>query len=92
MMSTKESRSDSLTARHCMNELPMLSDDTNVWISSQGEPVQGRVVSSADTLRSYVIDTTSGQLCRNRHHLTSLPGPSPVTQPPQTAEQPEPPR
>ena len=55
MMSTKESRSDSLTARHCMNELPMLSDDTNVWISSQGEPGQGRVVSSADTLRSYML-------------------------------------
>jgi len=26
--------------RHRVNELPMLSDDTNVWISSQGEPVQ----------------------------------------------------
>ena len=78
--------------RHRVNELPMLSDDTNVWISSQGEPVQGRVVSSADTPRSYVVDTPSGQLRRNRHHLTPLPGPSPVTQPPQTSEQPEPPR
>jgi len=42
--------------RHRVNELPMLSDDMNIWISSQGEPVQGRVLSSADTPRSYVID------------------------------------
>jgi len=74
------------------NELPMLSDDMNVWISSRGEPVQGKVVSSADTPRSYVIDTPSGQLHRNRHHLTPLPDPSPVTEPKQTTEQPEPSR
>ena len=78
--------------RHRVNELPMLSDDTAVWVTSQGEPVEGRIVSSADALRSYNVDTPSGQLRRNRHHLTTVPDPSPGTVPPRTNEQPEPPR
>ena len=85
MMSTKESRNDSLTSV----VMWMSSRYQMIWMSGLVPKVnlfRRRVVSSADTLRSYVLDTPSGQLRRNHHHLTPLPGPSPVTQPLQTTE------
>ena len=58
---------------HRAHDLPELSDDAEVWISSDGEPVRGRVISSADGPRSYVIDTPTGPVRRNRSHLTVTP-------------------
>ena len=58
---------------HRAHDLAEFPDDAEVWISSDGEPVRGRVVSSADGPRSYVIDTPTGPVHQNRSHLTVAP-------------------
>ena len=37
-------------------------------------PTQGQVVSTGDTPRSYVVDTPTGTVQRNRVHLRVIPG------------------
>ena len=73
----KERQKRDFDRRHRVQELPTLPEDTDVWIRSEGEPIQGRVVSLANTPRSYVADVPSGQLHRNRHHLSVIPPTSP---------------
>ncbi len=59
-----------------MLELPDLPEETDVWVKSEGEVAQGRVVSPAGTPRSYMVDVPSGRLQRNRRHLSAVPPPS----------------
>ena len=51
----------------------MIPDDTPVWVNSDNGPVSGRVVTSAGTPRSYLVETPSGQLQRNRIQLRVVP-------------------
>ena len=88
----KEKQKQAFDRRHRAQQLPALPDDTAVWVSTDGDPVQGRIVSSADTPRSYLVDTTSGQLRRNRHHLMIVPDSPPMSEPPQVNKQSEPTR
>ena len=85
----KEKQKQAFDRRHRARQLPALPDDTAVWVSTDGDPVQGRIVSSADTPRSYLVDTPSGQLRRNRHHLTIVPDSPRTFEPPQLNEQSE---
>ena len=87
----KERQKRDFDRRHRVQELPIIPEDTGVWIKSEGEPVQGRVASSATTNpQSYIINVPSGQLQRNRHHLSVIP---PISQndDPQRCEEPDPP-
>ena len=43
--------------RYRVQELPELLEETEVWITFQDKPVQGRIVSTAPTPRSYLVDT-----------------------------------
>ncbi len=72
----KERQKKDFDRRHRVVELPDLPEETKVWVNSEGEKVQGRVVSPADTLCSYVVDVPSGQPQRNRRHLAAVPPPS----------------
>ena len=45
----KERQEYDFNKRHQVWDLPSLPDDTNVWVISSGEPVQGRVIEQADT-------------------------------------------
>ena len=59
--------------RHRVRDLPELSEDKSVWVHTQNRTEPGRVITSADAPRSYVVETESGDIHRNRAHLTSRP-------------------
>lgn len=46
---------------------------TAVWIRMEDTSIPGRVISMANTPRSYLVSTPSGVLRRNRYHLTARP-------------------
>lgn len=61
--------------RHRARPLPELPDDTDVWITTNGNPTPGRVIARADAPRSYIVETPSGQVRRNRIQLNAAPDP-----------------
>ena len=66
---------------HRATEQPEIPNNTEVWVTSEREPIRGRVVSSAGQPRSYVVETPTGQIQRNRNHLNVIP-----EQPPENTE------
>ena len=62
-------------SHHRVHDLPEIPDNTDVWISTEGGPVEGTVVSQAGRPRSYIVETPSGRVQRNRRHLTVVPSP-----------------
>ena len=69
----KERQKEDFDRYHRARELPEIPDDTEVLIETDGDTTPGRVRSSAETPRSYVVETQSGLLQRNRHHLKQIP-------------------
>ena len=59
--------------RHRVHFLPEIPDDQDVWLSSEGAPVPGTVMSPARISRSYIVYTAAGEICRNRSHLCVMP-------------------
>ena len=59
------------------SEMPDIPEDTAVWIRSGNKPQKGRVVTRANEPRSYLVDTPTGRLRRNRSHLQVVPDPEP---------------
>ena len=59
--------------RHRTRPLLPIPNDSPVWITTNGNRSQGRVTAPADTPRSYLIETPSGEVRRNRAHLTIIP-------------------
>ena len=61
----------------------MLPEDTSVWVKSGDVPVSGRVIAKSDKPRSYLVETPTGTLRRNRSHLGVDPTPPapPTTSP-----------
>ena len=49
--------------------IPSLPDDTTVWVDTQGVQVPGRIIRTADTPRSYMVEVPSGELRRNQAHI-----------------------
>ena len=45
---------------HGVKALPDIPDNTPVWITTEGGPVEGTVVYQADKPRSYVVETPTG--------------------------------
>ena len=75
--------------RHRTRELPLLPDNTRVWITTDNRHVPGRVTSTAGTPRSYLVDTPTGTLRRNRGDLNVMPhGHNTDEQTPQTVRSP----
>ena len=76
---------------HRVKELPKLPDDTAVWITSEAaEPIRGRVVTAAETPRSYVVDTPTGEVRRNRSQLRVIPDTTPPERQPTPTAMPQP--
>ena len=69
----KEKQKEVFDHRHRVREQPPVSEDTEVWVTSGNKPQRGRVVSQAGTPRSYLVETSSGTLRRNRLHLNIVP-------------------
>ena len=59
--------------RHRVHPLPFIPNNTEVWVNTGNQQVPGRVVAPSNTPRSYLVDTPSGQVRRNRQHLVVLP-------------------
>ena len=55
-ISVKENQERIYDRRHKTRPLPVLSDDTDVWITGDIQLISGRVNASADTPRSYIVE------------------------------------
>lgn len=66
----KQSQKRNFDKRHRVRNLSPIPDDTEVWVTSENQPIRGRVVEQAN---SYVVETPAGQVHRNRSHLTVVP-------------------
>ena len=69
----KIQQKENFNSKHRAKKLPPISNDTEVWITTEQEPVPGVVVSPADRPRSYVVETPSGQIERNRSQVRIVP-------------------
>jgi len=69
----KETQRSHFNKRHRTRELSPIPDNTDVWVTSGSQPVTGRVIGPAGPPRSYVVDTPTGQVQRNRSHLNVVP-------------------
>ena len=65
----KKSQKENYDRRHRVRTLPMLPDKQTVWVETRGDQIPGQIQQPASTPRSYVIETPSGELRRNRAHL-----------------------
>ena len=92
----KKRQKEQFDSRHGAKELPEIPDDSEVWITSEDKPISGRVVTTGETPRSYVVETDSGELHRNRRQLIVAPelesDSSPVVESEQQPELNTPPR
>ena len=70
--------------RHRARELPDLPDDTEVFVTTDGQPTTGRIVQAANAPRSYIVDTPSGSIRRNRSQLNPMPATSTANATPTT--------
>ena len=59
--------------RHRTKESDAIPDGSTVWITSEGERAEDTVISPANSPRSYLVDTPTGTLRRNRQHLNVAP-------------------
>ena len=69
----KERQKSDCDKRHRVKNLTPLPDDQPVWVQTGDRQVAGRVTQPAATPRSYIVQTPSGQLRRNRSHLIPRP-------------------
>jgi len=73
----KEKQKRDYDCHYRTSEMPDIPEDTAVWIRSGNKPQKGRVVACANKPRSYLVDTSTGRLQRNRSHLQVVPYPKP---------------
>ena len=66
--------------RHGVRSASPLPSDTEVWVTTGQQKVEGQVIAPAGTPRSYIVSTPQGRLWRNRHHLITRPRSSQVTE------------
>ena len=66
----KQQQKEQYDSHHRVRPLTPLPNDTDVWVNVQGRNVPGTVNSSHSSPRSYIINTPTGQVRRNRSHIT----------------------
>ena len=71
----KQRQKQDYDRRHRVRRLPPIPDETEVWITSGPQPIQGRAT-PAKAPRSYTVITESGEVRRNRSHLNVIPNTS----------------
>ena len=65
----KNSQKHNYDCRHGARVLTPIPADSDVWITSDDQPTSGRVISPANTPRSYIVETPTGLVRRNWQHL-----------------------
>ena len=72
----KEAQKRNFDNRHRVRSLPELPAGTNVWVTTNGQPMEGRADPHPTAPRSYNVTTATGSIRRNRTHLNIVPEPS----------------
>ena len=62
--------------RHGTKPLPIIPNDSQVWVTTGNHRSPGHVTAQAEAPRSYLVETPSGQVRRNRANLTVIPNSS----------------
>lgn len=69
-MEYKRKQKENYDEHHWTRSLDPLPTDSTVWVRTGNTQIPGTVTATAGTPRSYLIDTPTGQLRRNRSHLS----------------------
>ena len=69
----KEQQEAQYNKRHRTQPLPPIPNDEHVWVKTEAHKNLGKVISTAETPKSYIVETDSGTVRRNRQHLTVIP-------------------
>ena len=69
----KQKQKQNFDNRHRVKPLPEIPDDTVVWVTTDGQPVTGRVVTHATTPRSYVANTSNSTVRHNSSQINVAP-------------------
>ena len=56
-----------------LEELPDLDENMSVWMTTDTNAIPGRIALSAETPRSYITQTPTGEIRRNRSQLRVMP-------------------
>ena len=59
--------------RHRARPLADIPDNQPVWVNTDSQQQPGRIVTTAEAPRSYLVDTSSGRVRRNRQQLVPMP-------------------
>ena len=78
----KQKQKAQFDRRHRVFEQDVIPDGTDVWITSESDAIPGTVVSAGENPRSYIVETPTGQVQRNRSHLNVAPESSSETSEP----------
>ncbi len=69
----KKKQKENFDNSHRVRVQPEIPRGSEVVITTDNQPVGGRVVQAAETPRSYIVETPSGEVRRNRSQLNILP-------------------
>lgn len=69
----KDKQKRDFDKRHRVRNQSNIPDGSEVVVTTESRPVEGRVVQPAQTPRSYIVETPSGELRRNRGQLNIVP-------------------
>ena len=72
----KQKQKKQYDRQHGVRSRSSIPDSSDVWITSGNEPTKATVVQPAETPRSYIVETPSGEVRRNRQHLNIEPNPT----------------
>ena len=64
--------------RHRVKSLPDIPDNTIVWMNPSDQQPTGRVITRANAPCSYIVDTPTGMVRRNRRQLYTVPDTAPL--------------
>ena len=66
----KDQQKNNFNDSHRVCNLPDIPDNTDVWITTDGQNTPGKTVRRAEAPRSYIVLTLTGEVRRNRSQLS----------------------
>ena len=75
----KQQQKDNFDIRHRTKPLPDIPPQSDVWITTNRDHSPGTVTATTDASRSYLVETPSGTVRRNRAQLYVMPEAQPST-------------
>ena len=77
----KDQQKKNFDDSHRVHNLPDIPDNTDAWITTDGQNTPGMTVRGAEAPRSYIVQAFAGEVCRNRSQLNINPSTTTDTQP-----------